>query len=59
MIGDADEAGRGCVDRLRTAGVAPHVLFSEVDGEDARDIHRRTGPDRFALLVHAVDPWST
>lgn len=54
VIGDADAAGRGCVDRLHAAGVAPHVLFSDVDGEDARDLHHRVGPERFALLVDAA-----
>lgn len=51
VIGDADPAGRRCVDSLHAAGLAPHVLFSDVDGEDARDLYARVGPDQFHRLI--------
>jgi hypothetical protein len=52
VIGDNDPAGRECTQRLKAAGLAPHVLFSDVDGEDACDLHRRLGPEGFTSLIH-------
>lgn len=51
IIGDADDPGRRCAARI--AQVLPHasVLVSEREGEDARDLLTRLGPEGFTALV--------
>lgn len=51
IIGDADDAGRACVARLSEALPHAAVLISEREGEDARDLHTRLGPEGFAERV--------
>ena len=54
IIGDVDEPGRRCAARLVTVLPRAVKLISECDGEDARDLHTRLGPDGFAELVTAA-----
>ena len=51
IIGDADDAGRACTARLAEALPRATVLISECEGEDARDLHSRLGPEGFAERV--------
>lgn len=51
IIGDADDAGRGCVTRLAETLPRAAVLISDREGEDARDLHARLGAQAFAHRV--------
>ena len=52
VIGDNDPAGHECAPKLKAPGLAPHVVFSPVDGEDARDLYARLGPAGFTNLIN-------
>jgi DNA primase len=53
LIPDHDDAGLACRDRIVGSGAIPRVLLGE-RGEDARDLHKRLGPDRFRAAVSAA-----
>ncbi|MFC7550049.1 hypothetical protein [Plantactinospora sp. GCM10030261] len=50
VIPDHDPAGLACLARLRSAGLARHVLMP-APGHDARDLYHGLGRDRFADAV--------
>lgn len=54
IVGDNDDAGRACAEKLARALPLARVLFSDVDGEDARDLYARVGAEEFAALVTAA-----
>lgn len=55
VIPDNDTAGLACLAVLTEHDLAPNVLLP-AEGEDARDLHDRVGPDRFRELVNKSAP---
>jgi hypothetical protein len=54
VIGDNDPARRERTATLAAAGLAPHVVFSPIEGDDARDLYSRWGPTGFTSLIDEV-----
>lgn len=54
LMPDFDQPGLACLRTMLAAGLGPAVLLGQPD-EDARDLYRRLGPQRFARAVdHAL-----
>src|SRR5690606_28472058 len=50
LMPDCDLPGLACLRTMLAAGLGPAVLLG-APGEDARDLYRRLGPQRFARAI--------